>query len=63
MAAKTLGAPEDLLSLEALQQKHKTPAAVLAGVKTQTGWRAGKSLTEADYLAAIKKFLTGKVGS
>lgn len=63
MATKATAAPEELLSIEALQQKHKTPAAVLAGVKTQTGWRAGKSVSEADYLAAITKFKTGKVGS
>ncbi len=62
MATKTTAAPEALLSIEALQEKHKTPAAVLAGVKTQTGWRAGKSVTEADYLAASSKFLTGRVG-
>ncbi|HWP52233.1 MAG TPA: hypothetical protein VN626_11105 [Clostridia bacterium] len=63
MASKTTGAPDELLSIEALQQKHKTPAAVMAGVKIQTGWRAGKYVTDTDYLAAINRFLTGKVGS
>ncbi len=63
MASKTTAASTDILPIEALQQKYKTPAAVMAGVKIQTGWRAGKSVSEADYLAAVQKFMTGKVGS
>lgn len=29
---------------------------------TQQGWRKGKCVSRADFLAAVKKFRTGKVG-
>ena len=62
MATKTTAAPSELISVEELRHKHKTPAAVLAGVRIQKGWRYGKYVTEAEYLAAVKEFLSGRAG-
>lgn len=52
---KEQGTPE-LLTLEALQVRHRTPPAVFAGVCAAQGWRAGKQLTDQDYTAAVAAF-------
>lgn len=45
--------------MERLQQAHKTPPAVFAGVCAANSWRPGKCLTETEYLAAVKQFTNG----
>lgn len=42
--------------LEELKQKHDTPDAVFEGVKAANGWRAGKAVTETEYVAAVNTF-------
>lgn len=52
---KEQGAPE-LLTMEALQARYRTPPAVFAGVCAAQGWRAGKQLAEQEYTAAVAAF-------
>ena len=42
--------------LEELKEKCNTPDAVFEGVKAANGWKAGKAVTEAEYMAAVKAF-------
>lgn len=57
-AAPVEGAPAttELITIEKLRTKHKTRAATFAGVCAAKGWRPGKQITEADYVAAVAEF-------
>lgn len=48
--------PEEFTEVGRLRMKHKIPRAVFAGVCAAQGWRAGKSVTEAEFLGAVKQF-------
>lgn len=48
-------APE-LHTIEELQEKEQIKRAVFAGACAANGWKPGKQLTEAEFLAAIDKF-------
>lgn len=52
----------ELLPVEQHQRESGISAPVMAGVMTQQGWRKGKCVSRADFLSAVKKFRTGKVG-
>lgn len=47
---------KELMTLEELRRAQGTGAAVFAGACAMNGWRAGKLLSEAEYLAGIKRF-------
>ena len=47
---------QELKPLEELRRAQGTGAAVFAGACAMNGWRAGKLLSEAEYLAGIKRF-------
>ena len=50
------GAPE-LLDIGELRRRHKTSWAIFAGVCSTHGWKPGKTVSEEEYLGAVKKFL------
>ncbi|WP_312644583.1 hypothetical protein [Hydrogenoanaerobacterium sp.] len=46
-----------ILPIEQLRKIYHTPDAVYAGVAAQKGWARGKCVSEAEYKAAVAKFL------
>jgi len=56
MAANEKGIPS-IFPIEQLCVKFQTPDAVYAGVIAQKGWARGKCVSEAEYKAAVAKFL------
>lgn len=55
--SKTKTSPPELLSIEELKEKYKTPDKVFNGIKAAENWRAGKAVTEADYQKALDGFM------
>ena len=54
-------APE-LLDIDDLRKRHRTGRAVFAGVCAAQGWRPGKAVTEAEFLAAVRAFTGAPMG-
>lgn len=48
--------PEEFAEVGRLRTKHNISRAVFAGVCTAQGWKPGKSVTEAEFLRAVKQF-------
>ncbi|PYG86735.1 hypothetical protein LY28_02761 [Ruminiclostridium sufflavum DSM 19573] len=57
----TVPAPQ-VVSIEELQQKKKTPAPTFSGVCAAMGWKAGKMVTENEFDAAVRKFSGSPIG-
>ena len=55
-AAGEIRQPEQLLGINALREKHKTPWSVFAGVCAANNWRPGKAVTEEAFLRAVSDF-------
>lgn len=51
-----------LYSIDELQQKKNTPVAIYKGMCVAYGWRPGKMVTEADYMAAVEAFSKSPIG-
>lgn len=55
------GLPEDagaeLLDIGELRRRHKTSWAIFAGMCSANNWKPGKTVSEEEYLAAVKTFL------
>ena len=49
-------APAQYAEVGQLRMKHNISRAVFAGVCAAQGWKAGKSVTEAEFLGAVKQF-------
>lgn len=58
--AETTGAPQ-LVPIEELQSRHKTPAAIFCGVMAAKGWKPGKHVEENEYIRAVAEFLGSPV--
>ncbi len=43
-------------TIEQLRSEKKVNRAIFAGVCAAQGWKAGKTVTEAEFLAAVKQF-------
>lgn len=56
------GDAEVLVTIEELARRHQVPGWVLAGLKVANKWGAGKQLTEAEFIAARDKWLSGPMG-
>ena len=56
METKETKATKTQKPVEAWAEHKATDAATLAGVKAFKGWKTGKSVTEAEYDAAVKAF-------
>lgn len=54
--AETSEAPQ-LATLEELQAKHGTSAAIFTGLMAAQGWKPGKQVTEDAYKQAVSDFL------
>ncbi len=54
--AEPMAQTPELHTIEELQKKNQIKKAVFAGACAANGWRPGKQLTEAEFLAAIAKF-------
>lgn len=54
--------PPELLSIEELKEKNKTPNRVFEGIKAAENWRSGKAVTEADYQKALDGFMKSPMG-
>lgn len=52
----------EFAAVEELQKRFSTPKAVYDGTKAMMGWRAGKQLTEAEYIKAVERFSTAAAG-
>lgn len=48
--------PAQYAEVGQLRTKHNISRAVFAGVCAAQGWKAGKSVTEAEFLGAVKQF-------
>lgn len=48
--------PAQHVEVGQLRMKHNISRAVFAGVCAAQGWRAGKFVTEAEFLEAVKQF-------
>ena len=53
------GKAPELLEIGELRSKHKIDRAIFAGVCSAKGWKPGKAVTEAEFLAAVKQFTGG----
>lgn len=49
-------APAQYIEVGQLRMKHNISRAVFAGVCAAQGWKAGKFVTEAEFLGAVKQF-------
>lgn len=58
MERKSPKETKEIKEIEKWAQDKKTAAAIFEGMKTYKGWQAGKSVTEAEYDAAVKAFRT-----
>lgn len=61
MAAKQQNNTE-LISIEALKQKYKTPEVTFCGACARRHWRAGQQIAEGDYVKAVEEFLKAPLG-
>ena len=55
--AEQTGSPK-VFTIEQLRSEKKISRAVFAGVCSAQGWKAGKTVTEAEFLEAVKQFTT-----
>ena len=53
--AEQTGSPK-VFAIEQLRSEKRISRAVFAGVCAAQGWKAGKTVTEAEFLEAVKKF-------
>ena len=51
-----------LLEIGALREKHGVGRAVFAGLCAARGWKPGKAVTEAEFLAAVRAFGAAPMG-
>ncbi|NPV89816.1 MAG: hypothetical protein HPY50_03445 [Firmicutes bacterium] len=58
----TAETPPELLSIEELKRRNRTPDRVFEGMKAAENWKTGKSVTQADYEKALKGFLESPMG-
>lgn len=56
MAEQRPKPPEEFTEVGRLRTKHNISRAVFAGVCAAQGWKAGKFVTEAEFLGAVKQF-------
>lgn len=56
MAEQRPETPARYVEVGQLRMKHNISRAVFAGVCAAQGWRAGKFVTEAEFLGAVKQF-------
>lgn len=54
-AEQPTGSPK-VLTIEQLRSEKKISRAVFAGVCAAQGWKAGKTVPEAEFLEAVEKF-------
>lgn len=52
----------ELQTIESLCKQHKVKAPVYAGTCTANGWRPGRMMTEAEFLAAVEQFTGSPMG-
>lgn len=63
MANSKLAAPAaPALALEALRDQHGVGRAVFAGVCAAQGWKPGRAVAEAEFLAAVRAFGAAPMG-
>lgn len=55
-------APAQYIEVGQLRTKHGISRAVFAGVCAAQGWKPGKSVTEAEFLGAVKQFTSAPMG-
>ena len=58
----TTNTPPELLSIEELKEKNKTPDRIFEGVKAAENWKPGKAVKQEDYETALKGFLESPMG-
>lgn len=58
----TTNTPPELLSIEKLKEKNKTPDKVFEGVKAAEKWKTGKAVSQEVYETALKGFLESPMG-
>lgn len=51
------GSPK-VFTIEQLRSEKRISRAIFAGVCSAQGWKAGKTVTEAEFLEAVKQFTT-----
>lgn len=61
MATKKEQEASQLLTLEALRARHRTPPALFEGACAAQGWRPGRQLTEQEYTAAVAAFADASI--
>lgn len=54
--------PVQRIEVGQLRMKHNISRAVFAGVCAAQGWRAGKSVTETEFLGAVDQFTGAPMG-
>lgn len=55
-------APDEYVEIGKLRAKHRIGPALYAGVCSAQGWKPGKAVTEAEFLAAIQAFNSAPMG-
>ncbi len=55
-------APGEYVEIGKLRAKHRIGPALYAGVCSAQGWKPGKAVTEAEFLAAIQAFNSAPMG-
>lgn len=55
-------APGEYVEIGQLRTKHRIGPALYAGVCSAQGWKPGKAVTEAEFLAAIQAFNSSPMG-
>lgn len=60
--AEQLPAPAEYVEIGKLRTKHRIGPALYAGVCSAQGWKPGKAVTEAEFLAAIQAFNSAPMG-
>lgn len=55
-------APDKYVEIGELRAKHRIGPALYAGVCSAQGWKPGKAVTEAEFLAAIQAFNSAPMG-
>lgn len=54
--------PDEYVEIGQLCAKHRIGPALYAGVCSAQGWKPGKAVTEAEFLAAIQAFNSAPMG-
>lgn len=55
--------PEEFAEIGRLRVEHKVPQAIFAGVCAAQGWKPGKAVARAEFLAAVEAFKQAPMGS